>query len=242
MPSPPRCGWTCTVLSRNWTTAATSLPVVLCGAGGSFSAGSDLDRVRSSDPECFGELHELAENTVLRLRDLHSATFAEIDGPCFGAGCSLALACDVRICSPRSRFGIPVLRHGIVYEPVHVQRLVEVVGPGPAGLLLYGGEEWTAQEAVTRRLVDRCNEDPASVLEQGSRRPHLGHDVGYQSDHDLASRASEVNEGRHSTTGLAPTVLQCVAILREPFDVVFALVGAEVDPDPSREGGEVQVA
>lgn len=140
--------------------------VILRGAGGSFSAGSDLDGVRSSDPERFGELQELAESTVLRLRDLRSATFAEIDGPCFGAGCSLALACDVRVCSPRSRFGIPVLRHGIVYEPVHVQRLVEVVGPGPAALLLYGGEEWTAQEAVTQRLVDRCSEDPRAALEQ----------------------------------------------------------------------------
>ncbi|MEU7810797.1 enoyl-CoA hydratase/isomerase family protein [Pseudonocardia sp. NPDC049154] len=140
--------------------------VVLRGAGGSFSAGADLAELRTPDPEYVGGVQELAERTVLRLRDLAPPTFAEIDGPCLGAGCSLALACDVRICSPRARFGIPALRHGIVYEPVHVQRLVQVVGPGPAGLLLYGGEVWTAEEATAHGLVDRCSEDTSEAVER----------------------------------------------------------------------------
>jgi enoyl-CoA hydratase/carnithine racemase/NAD(P)-dependent dehydrogenase (short-subunit alcohol dehydrogenase family) len=134
--------------------------VVLGGAGGSFSAGADL-----------GELHvaalrELAEDTVRAVRDLPPPTLAAIDGACFGAGCSLALACDVRICSPTSRFGIPALRNGLTYEPAHVRRLVQVLGPGPAGLLLYGGGTWTAQEAAAHGLVDRCCDDPSAAVEQ----------------------------------------------------------------------------
>jgi enoyl-CoA hydratase/carnithine racemase len=140
--------------------------VVLRGAGGSFSAGADLGELRSAEPDHVGGIQELAEATVLRMRDLPLPTLAEIDGPCLGAGCSLALACDVRICSPRSRFGIPALRHGIVYEPVHVQRLVQVVGPGPAGLLLYGGEIWAAQEAAVHGLVDRCTEATEAAIER----------------------------------------------------------------------------
>jgi len=139
--------------------------VVLRGAGGSFCAGADLDELRTPDPEYVGGIQELAETAVLRLRDLAPPTFAEIDGPCLGAGASLALACDVRICSPRSRFGIPSLGHGIVYEPVHVRRLVQLVGPGPAGLLLLGGETWTAAEAARHGLVDRCAADVASTVE-----------------------------------------------------------------------------
>ncbi|MCE0764746.1 enoyl-CoA hydratase/isomerase family protein [Pseudonocardia kujensis] len=140
--------------------------VVLRGAAGSFSAGADLGELRIPDPEYVGGVQELAEATVLRLRDLAPPTVAEIDGPCFGAGASLALACDLRICTPRSRFGIPSLRHGIVYEPVHVQRLVQVVGPGVAALLLYGGETWSGEEAVRHGLADRCADDVTGAVER----------------------------------------------------------------------------
>ncbi|MCP9950996.1 enoyl-CoA hydratase/isomerase family protein [Actinomadura madurae] len=97
---------------------------------------------------------ELAETAVVALMKLGPPRFAEIDGGCFGAGCSLALACDVRVCSPTSQFGIPALKNGLTYEPVFVRRLVEVVGSGPAGLLLYGGERWNGHEAAARGLVD----------------------------------------------------------------------------------------
>lgn len=138
--------------------------VVLRGAGGSFCAGADLDELR--DPGHVDGLRDLAERTVLRLRDVAPPTFAAIDGPCFGAGCSLALACDVRICSPTSQFGIPALRNGLAYEPVFVQRLVHVVRSGPAGLLLYGGERWTAAEALAHGLVDRCSADVPEAVER----------------------------------------------------------------------------
>jgi enoyl-CoA hydratase/carnithine racemase len=138
--------------------------VVLRGTRGSFCAGADLDELR--DPGRVEGLRDLGERAVGRLRDLTRPTFAAIDGACFGAGCSLALACDVRICSPTSRFGIPALRNGLGYEDASVRRLVQVVGPGPAGLLLYGGERWTAEEAVAHRLVDRCSEDPFAAVER----------------------------------------------------------------------------
>lgn len=140
--------------------------VVLRGSGGSFSAGADLANVKAPDREHVASYRELAEATVVELMDLKPPKVAEIDGACFGAGCSLALACDVRICSVTSRFGIPALANGLTYEPVFVQRLVQVVGSGSAGLLLYGGERWNAQEAATRGLVDKCTEDVSVAVEQ----------------------------------------------------------------------------
>jgi enoyl-CoA hydratase/carnithine racemase len=142
--------------------AATDVSaVVLRGAGGSFSAGGDLAELRAPDADAY---RALAETAVVALMDLRQPKVAAIDGACFGAACSMALACDVRICSPASCFGIPALRNGLVYERVFVRRLVRVVGPGPAGLLLYGGERWDAHEAVAHGLVDRCAEDvPAAV-------------------------------------------------------------------------------
>lgn len=139
--------------------------VVLSGTGGSFCAGGDLAELRTPRPGHAEHYRELAETTVLALSALEQPRIALIDGPCFGAGCSLALACDVRISSPASRFGIPALRNGLVYEAVFVRRLVEVVGPGPASLLLYGAGTWTAAEATGHGLVDRLTDDPRATVE-----------------------------------------------------------------------------
>jgi enoyl-CoA hydratase/carnithine racemase len=140
--------------------------VVLEGAGGSFSAGADLTEVKSTDPEYVAGYRDLGEKAVRALMDLTAPKLAVIDGPCFGAACSMALACDVRICSPTSQFGIPALKHGLTYEAAFLQRLVHVVGPGSAGLLIYGAERWDAHEAAARGLVDRCADDVSAAVEE----------------------------------------------------------------------------
>jgi enoyl-CoA hydratase/carnithine racemase len=140
--------------------------VVLRGDGGSFSAGGDLSELRIPDLEHVAAYRKLAEATVLALMELRLPKVAEIDGACFGAGCSLALACDVRISSFSSQFGIPALKNGLVYEPVFVQRLVQIVGSGSAGLLLFGGERWNAEEAAARGLVDKCTGDVSTAVEK----------------------------------------------------------------------------
>lgn len=139
--------------------------VVLQGAGGSFSAGADLNEVRNPDAASVERYRALGEKAVRALIDAPMPTIALIEGACFGAGCSLALACDVRICSPRSCFGIPALLHGLTYEPMFLRRLVQVVGQGAAGLLIYGGERWDAAEAASRGLVDRCTVDPVEAVD-----------------------------------------------------------------------------
>jgi enoyl-CoA hydratase/carnithine racemase len=140
--------------------------VVLEGTGGSFSAGADLTEVKSLDPDYVASYRELGEKAVKALMDLKTPKFAVIDGPCLGAACSMALACDVRICSPASQFGIPALKHGLTYESAFLQRLVQVVGPGSAGLLIYSAEPWDAQEAAARGLVDRVTDNVSAAVEQ----------------------------------------------------------------------------
>jgi enoyl-CoA hydratase/carnithine racemase len=140
--------------------------LVLEGTGGSFSAGADLAEVKSLDAEYVARYRNLGEKAVRALMDLRTPKLAAIDGPCFGAACSLALACDVRICSPRSQFGIPALKHGLTYEPAFLQRLVQVVGPGSAGLLIYSAERWGAHEAAARGLVDRVTDDVSAAVDQ----------------------------------------------------------------------------
>jgi enoyl-CoA hydratase/carnithine racemase len=159
--------WSALRAGIKWIEEAPDISaVVLRGTGGSFSAGADLAEVKDPDPEYVAGYRTLAEDAVRALMELRTPKFAVIDGPCFGAACSMALACDVRVCTPRSQFGIPALKHGLTYEPVFLQRLVRIVGPGSAGLLIFGAERWDAQEAVSRRLIDRCTEDASAAVEQ----------------------------------------------------------------------------
>src|SRR4051794_36196133 len=67
--------------------------LVVTGEGGSFSAGADLASVRNADGSLSSQYNETALRGIAAIRDFPQTTLALIDGPCFGAGCSLALAC-----------------------------------------------------------------------------------------------------------------------------------------------------
>jgi len=139
--------------------------IVLRGTGGSFCAGADLSDRIADDPDHVDRFVALAEHTVHALTNLDRPTVALIDGPCIGAGLSLAMACDLRIATPGSLFAIPSLRNGIVYERSLVERLVQIAGHGSAALLLLGGRRVDGAEANTRGLVDLCTPDAAAVVD-----------------------------------------------------------------------------
>ena len=78
------------------------------------------------------------------LRDLTIATVALVEGPCYGAGVALALACDLRIAGPGARFAITPAKFGISYPQEDVAGLVALVGPGQASRLLLGAGDVTS--------------------------------------------------------------------------------------------------
>lgn len=133
--------------------------LVVGGAGGSFSAGADLDSVKEADGSLSAEYHETALKGLAAIRNFPRPTLALIDGPCIGGGCSIALACDVRFASPRSTFAVPAVRHGFVYEQWSLTRLVELVGSGQASRFLFSAMTISGQEAADIGLVDLCTAD-----------------------------------------------------------------------------------
>jgi enoyl-CoA hydratase/carnithine racemase len=82
-----------------------------------------------------------------------------IDGLCIGGGNNLALACDIRLASPRASFAIPAVRHGIVYDRPTVTRLVELMGSGRASHLLFTAGRMDAARAAQAGLVDILTDD-----------------------------------------------------------------------------------
>ena len=118
--------------------------LVLTGAGGTFCAGADLDRRRGRRlrrPPCAA--------CSTGLTELPAVTIAAVDGAALGAGTQLAAACDLRVATPAARFGIPAARLGLMVDRWTVQRLVALVGGGPARAMLLAARRPTPARTPT---------------------------------------------------------------------------------------------
>jgi enoyl-CoA hydratase/carnithine racemase len=82
--------------------------LVLRGAGGkAFAAGNDIEDFLAQDQVPYeGEIRSMFD----ALFALPQVTIAAIDGVCVGGGLAIATHCDLRIATPRSRFGYPIAR------------------------------------------------------------------------------------------------------------------------------------
>jgi len=130
--------------------------LVLAGAGDVFCAGADLGEFASfaGDESAVAAFRAAMRRAFGALRDAPVPAIALIEGPCYGAGVALAMACDIRLAGPAARFAITPARMGISYPQEDVARLVALVGPGQASRLLFGGAAIDAAEANRIGLVD----------------------------------------------------------------------------------------
>ena len=133
----------------------TVAALVVRGAGSDFSAGADITDLQQilRDPAAGDGGHVTAGETALA--NFPKPTIAAIDGYCVGGGWELAGACDIRIATDRSTFGITPARLGILYPLSGVQRLVQLVGPAVAKHLILSGELVDAETAARWGMVSR---------------------------------------------------------------------------------------
>ena len=121
--------------------------LLLRGSGEQFTAGSDLKEFNQMTLEEAENAFVHMENTISTFERLPIPTIGVINGPAMGAGLELALACDIRIGSEKSKLGIPVGKLGITLNNKFAQRLVNLVGPSVAKDLVYTGRMLKADEA-----------------------------------------------------------------------------------------------
>ena len=84
--------------------------VVLSGAGGrAFVSGADISKFESerSSEEGIRNYNAKVASANAMVATIPKPTIAEIDGYCVGGGLGLALCCDLRFCSEKSRFALP---------------------------------------------------------------------------------------------------------------------------------------
>ncbi len=135
--------------------------LVLSGTPEAFCAGADLADFPgfAADPESVTAFRRTMRSGLDALRDLPIATIAAIEGPCFGAGVALAMACDMRVAGRGARFAITPAKFGISYPQEDVARLVALVGPGQASRLLLGAGTIDSAEAARIGLVELAADD-----------------------------------------------------------------------------------
>ena len=142
--------------------------VLLCGDGGHFVAGGDIEEFASFrfDEQRLRHFHEEAVAPALRaILDCDIPIVAQIDGPCVGGGLEIAACCDLRICGRSSRFGIPIARLGFPLAPSEAQIVAHVIGPSLLRELLIEARLLGADEALARGLVSRVVDDDAVAAE-----------------------------------------------------------------------------
>jgi enoyl-CoA hydratase/carnithine racemase len=134
---------------------------------GIFCAGADIGELsaNAANPDWL-----LANQTAINRaqHDLTRAakpTIALIDGDCVGGGCGLALACDLRVASARSRFGITPAKLGLVYPLHDTKLLVDLVGPATAKRILFTGTLIDAAEAHRIGLIDDIADNADALIE-----------------------------------------------------------------------------
>lgn len=121
--------------------------VIVRGAKGSFTAGSDIKEFSSMSVEEADEAFQMMESTISTLERLPLPTIALITGPSLGAGLELALACDIRIGTKATKMGIPIGRLGITLSKEFVKRIVDLVGPSKMKDLVYTGRILDVKES-----------------------------------------------------------------------------------------------
>lgn len=130
--------------------------LVLTGAGVAFCAGGDLSQ-GGGEGGLAGSLARmrLINTVALRLHELAKPTLAAVNGPAMGAGCNLALGCDLVIASERATFGEVFVRRGFTLDFGGTWLLPRLVGLQRAKEIALFGEDLTADRAVEIGLASR---------------------------------------------------------------------------------------
>jgi enoyl-CoA hydratase len=134
--------------------------VVLTGAGRGFCAGLDLSATdplgRGDSSVTVYERQELVGRLPQALRELPQPVIAAVNGPAAGGGLGLALAADVRLCSPTAIFSVAFVRLGLSGCDAGVSHtLPRLVGEGIAAEWMLTGRRVAAAEAAGTGLVNR---------------------------------------------------------------------------------------
>lgn len=167
--------------------------VIVRGAGDNFAAGADIEEfstVRSTYAQGVSYHNRTMANALEAIADCRHPTIAAIEGVCVGGGLEIACACDLRIASRSSRFGIPINRLGFPLAPDELKALLHLVGKATALEILLEGRVFGADEAREKRLLHRVVDDAHQEARAAAERIAQGAPLAARMNKMLAHRLS----------------------------------------------------
>src|SRR5262249_23059046 len=142
--------------------------VVLTGKGGNFCSGLDLKAMAAGGMGGFENVEEhmrkYFHGLIRAVRRVEKPVVALVDGAAVGYGCDLALACDLRIGTERTRFGEVFVKRGLMPDGGGTWTLPRLVGVGKALELMFTGDLVGADDALKIGLLTRII--PSAEAEQ----------------------------------------------------------------------------
>lgn len=145
--------------------------LLLTGTGRVFCAGQDLGEhaaALDTDPQtAFDTVARHYNPIITALTEAPKPVVAAINGTCAGAGISLALACDLRICADTAKFVTAFAGIGLSFDSGLSATLARAVGAARASELILRGEPFTAEQALAWGLVGEVV--PAAELAAAAR-------------------------------------------------------------------------
>ena len=129
--------------------------VIITGSGNrAFIAGADIKEMLPLSSSEAREHGLRSKRLADKLWTIGKTVIAMIDGFCLGGGLEYAMACDLRIASEKSKFGLPEITLGIIPGTAGTQRLPRLIGLTKAKELCLTGEIFDAKRALEYGLVN----------------------------------------------------------------------------------------
>jgi 2-(1,2-epoxy-1,2-dihydrophenyl)acetyl-CoA isomerase len=181
----------------------TCRALLLTGAGRAFCAGQDLnDRLAKPGEQIVlgGTLERHYNPLIRKLRSLRFPVVAAVNGIAAGAGCNVALACDIVLAARSASFVQSFARLGLVPDSGGTWLLPRLVGQARARGLALLAEPLPAEKAEAWGLIWRAVDDDALMTEAERLCAHVasGPTVGF----GLIKRALDAAEHNDLSTQL----------------------------------------
>lgn len=144
---------------------STISALIVTGRGKGFCAGADLSTATLFEKGGTEKRLRNVNRTIHMLYQLEIPTIAAVNGPAAGAGLGLALACDIRLGAPRSKYVSAFFDLGIVPDFGVSWFLPRAVGTQAALEMIYSSRRVDAEEAVRLGLIARIDDDVVAAAE-----------------------------------------------------------------------------
>lgn len=149
--------------------------VILSGNGASFCAGGDIEAMAKRLEIPAGEIaikgwkrHQEIQRMITLIHNMPKPIIAAVNGPAFGLGADLALACDFIIASVNALFCWSYIDRAVIPDGGGMYFLPRRVGMSLAKDLIFSARRVKSVEAMKIGVIDRCS-DPGDLLENAKQ-------------------------------------------------------------------------